>query len=196
LVKASRIFWIFVVSGVVVLGGAAWLWARRLPAQDRPAASDESSPADPSIPGAAPGVRPRAPEAKRPSDPRPIAAGDQALAAAAPAARETPRPNGAPLMADTSKTSAAPAPEADEVDAPARRARSKEAPRVNPVSGELMWSARDVTPADGGRPDAPLCGGKACPAGQFCCGPPECGHCAYPMAGPHCPSVCPGQKSH
>ena len=48
----------------------------------------------------------------------------------------------------------------------------------------------------GGRPDEPLCGGKVCPAGQFCCGPPACGRCAYPMAGPRCPSVCSGQKSN
>ena len=67
--------------------------------------------------------------------------------------------------------------------------------RVNPTSGEQMWSAQDVIRA-GAEADQPLCGGQLCRAGQFCCGPPACGHCAYPMAGPRCPGTCPGQSGN
>ena len=71
----------------------------------------------------------------------------------------------------------------------ARRAPARRPSRWNPTSGEQMWSARDVI-RDGGEADQPLCGGQLCRVGQFCCGPPACGRCAYPMAGPHCPGTC------
>jgi hypothetical protein len=195
-VKASRIFWSLVVSGAVVLGGAAWLSAHRLPAQDRPVATGEASSAELTARHSAPGARQQATETSRAADRSAIAAAARAATAAVPPATETARPNSAPAAADVSRPSEASIADTDGIEAPVRRARPKAAPRVNPVSGELMWSARDVIPADGGRPDEPLCGGKVCAAGQFCCGPPECGRCAYPMAGPRCPSVCPAQKSN
>jgi hypothetical protein len=51
---------------------------------------------------------------------------------------------------------------------------------------DLRWTARAADASDG-----VLCGGKVCAANQFCCGPPECGHCASRLTGPRCPSTCP-----
>ncbi len=36
-----------------------------------------------------------------------------------------------------------------------------------------------------------VCGGEICGAGEFCCGPPECGFCAGLLTGPLCPETCP-----
>jgi hypothetical protein len=194
LVKWSRLFWIFVLSGTVLIGGAAWLSAHWLSAPGVPAATEERVAADLESTRSRPGAGPAAPETARPSAAAAVGAADRAV--------PSPSSSGADVQLSTAASAAgahrpadAPAPEADEVAAPPRGARSKDAIRVNPTSGEQMWSARDVIP-DGGRPDQPLCGGKICTAGQFCCGPPECGRCAYPMAGPRCPGVCPGQKSN
>jgi hypothetical protein len=44
--------------------------------------------------------------------------------------------------------------------------------------------------ADGSAKEPPLCGGKVCRPDQFCCGPPECGHCASKLTGPNCPKTC------
>jgi len=178
----------------VLIGGAAWLSAHWLSTPGVPAAKDERVATALGLTRARPGARPVAVEAARPSDTPPVAAGDPAAPSASPSGAEGP-PSvalpaaGAPTPAD------APALEASGGAAPPSRARPKDAMRVNPTSGEQMWSARDVIP-DGGRPDQPLCGGKLCAAGQFCCGPPACGRCAYPMAGPRCPGVCPEQKSN
>jgi hypothetical protein len=141
-----------------------------------------------------PGTGQVAPEAPPPSASSTVAAGDRAVPRPAPSGADV-QPSVASLGAGAPGTADAPALDADGVAAPRRGARAKDALRVNPTSGEQMWSARDVIP-DGGRPDEPLCGGKVCRPGQFCCGPPECGRCAYPMAGPRCPGVCPGQKSN
>jgi hypothetical protein len=43
--------------------------------------------------------------------------------------------------------------------------------------------------------NGPSCGGKVCRADQFCCGPPECGHCAAVLSGRRCPATCPGADS-
>jgi len=194
LVKWSRLFWIFVLSGAVLIGGAAWLSTQWLSAPGVPAAKQERVAADLSSTRARPGARPVAPEAARPSDTPAVAAGDPAAPSLSPSGAEG-QPGIAPPAAGAHRPADAPALEADEVAAPPRGARSKDAIRVNPTSGEQMWSARDVIP-DGGRPDQPLCGGKMCTAGQFCCGPPACGRCAYPMAGPRCPGVCPEPKGN
>lgn len=192
LVKWSRLLWIFVLSGAVLIGGAAWVSAHWLSAPSERAAKKEHAAAD--LGAARPGARQVAPEAARPSDTPAVAAGDRTAPSPSPTGAEG-QSNVAPPAAAAPKPGDAPTFEADGIAAPRPSARPKDAPRVNPTSGELMWSARDVIP-DGGRPDEPLCGGKVCRPGQFCCGPPECGRCAYPMAGPRCPSVCPGQKSN
>jgi hypothetical protein len=179
----------------VVIGGAAWLSAHWLSAPNGPAAAEEHAAAQLAAPRSALGTRRPGVDAARPKHTPAIAVGDPALPSSPPARAEVqptierriqdgPGPAGPPALDDD-----------DGVAAAARRARPKDAPRVNPTSGELMWSARDVVP-DGGRPDEPPCGGKLCAPGQFCCGPPACGRCVYPMAGPRCPSVCPGQKSN
>jgi hypothetical protein len=193
-VKRSRLFWSVVLGGAVLFGGGAWLSAHRL-SSSGPSAGEQER-ASPHVDAARFPRSPRqaASELARPSDTRAAAAGDTA-AAAAPSSAVAGQPSIAPSAAGATTPAEPPALAADRVVAQARSARPKDAPRVNATSGELMWSARDVTP-DGGRPDEPLCGGKVCPAGQFCCGPPACGRCAYPMAGPRCPSVCPGQKSN
>ena len=191
LVKWSRIFWIFVVSGVALFGSAAWLSARRLPASGAAAAEpEERAASDPGFPSSPSGAARAAPGAARPADT--AAVGGTGTAAPSPSPSES---EAAPSAEGPRPAAALEAGEVGEPAAQAQRARPKDAPRVNPTSGELMWSARDVIP-DGGRPDEPLCGGKVCQPGQFCCGPPECGRCAYPMAGPRCPSVCPAQKSN
>lgn len=193
LVKLSRLFWIFVLSGAVLIGGAAWLSAHWLSAPGAPAATEERVAADLGSPRSRPGAGHAAPETARPLDAPAVGAGDREVPPSSSGAdvhlNIAPQAAGAHRPADGPGLEA----EADEVAAPPRGARSKDAVRVNPTSGEQMWSARDVIP-DGGRPDQPLCGGKMCAAGQFCCGPPECGRCAYPMAGPRCPGVCPGPK--
>jgi hypothetical protein len=194
LVKWSRLFWIFVLSGVVLIGGAAWLSAHWLSAPGLPAAKEERVADVLGSTRGRPGARPVAPEAARLSDAPAVAAGDPAAPSPSPSGAEGP-PDLALAAAGAPRPADAPAFEADAVAAPPRGARSKDAIRVNPTSGEQMWSARDVIP-DGGRPDQPLCGGKMCTAGQFCCGPPACGRCAYPMAGPRCPGVCPEQESN
>jgi hypothetical protein len=53
------------------------------------------------------------------------------------------------------------------------------------------WTVRPPTKSDGGPEDNSLCGGNVCRADQFCCGPPECGHCASRLTGPRCPTSCP-----
>ena len=191
--KWSRLFWIVIVSGVIVLGGAAWLSARRLPAPGATAADQEERAAgERGAPLPRPGAREATPGAARASDTSAVGVTGSASPSPSPSGSEP-----APATEGTRPAGAAAleAGEEGEPGAPAPRPRPKDAPRVNPTSGELMWSARDVIP-DGGRPDEPLCGGKVCQPGQFCCGPPECGRCAYPMAGPRCPSVCPAQKSN
>ena len=76
----------------------------------------------------------------------------------------------------------APAPPPSDVAAPVAH-RSK--------SGEATWDVRSPPKGDGGAGEGSLCGGKVCRADQFCCGPPECGHCASRMTGPRCPTSCP-----
>jgi hypothetical protein len=193
-VKRSRLFWSFVLGGAVLFGGGAWLSAHRLSTSVLSAGEQERR--SPHVDAARFPRSPRqAPsELTRLSDAPASAAGDT-TGAAAPASGVAVQPTLAPSPVGAPTPAEASAVASDGVAAQARSARPKDAPRVNATSGELMWSARDVTP-DGGRPDEPLCGGKVCPAGQFCCGPPACGRCAYPMAGPRCPSVCPGQKSN
>jgi len=193
-VKWSRLFWIFVLSGAVLIGGAAWLSAHWLPAPGVPAPKDERVAADLGSPRARPGAGPVAPEAARPSDTPAVAAGAPAAPSPSPSGAEGQPSLAAPAVG-APRPADAPALEAGGVAAPSPGTRPKDALRVNPTSGEQMWSARDVIP-DGGRPDQPLCGGKLCAAGQFCCGPPACGRCAYPMAGPRCPGVCPEQKGN
>jgi hypothetical protein len=185
LVKWSRRFWIFILSGAVLIGGAGWLSAHWLSAPGMPAAKEQH---------VAAGARQVAPEAARASDRPAVAAGDRAVPSPSPSGAEG-QPSIALPAAGAPRPTDAPALEAGGVAAPPPRARPKEALRVNQTSGEQMWSARDVIP-DGGRPDQPLCGGKLCAAGQFCCGPPACGRCAWPMAGPRCPGVCPEQKGN
>ena len=75
LVKWSRLFWIFVLSGAVLIGGAAWLSAHWLSAPGVPAAKEERVAADLGSTRARPGARPVAPEAARPSDTPAVAAG-------------------------------------------------------------------------------------------------------------------------
>jgi hypothetical protein len=48
----------------------------------------------------------------------------------------------------------------------------------------------EPTPADAKADGTTRCGGEACAAGQFCCGPPACGHCANRLTGPRCPATC------
>jgi hypothetical protein len=66
------------------------------------------------------------------------------------------------------------------------RARGPVAATELAAGGPAAAATPVSAPADGG-----LCGGKVCTADQFCCGPPACGHCAYRMAGPVCPTACP-----
>ena len=192
LVKWSRLFWIFILSGAVLIGGAAWLSAHWLSAPGAAAAKEERFTADLGSARSLSGARQVAPAAARVSDTPALAAGD--VPSPSPSGAEG-QPRIAPPAAGANRPTDAPALEAGGVATPPPRGRPNDALRVNPTSGEQMWSARDVIP-DGGRPDQPLCGGKLCAAGQFCCGPHECGRCAYPMAGPRCPGVCPGQKSN
>jgi len=81
---------------------------------------------------------------------------------------------------------AAAEPPAKAVKPPAAADAPADASRRPPA--DLRWTARgpDATSADGA-----LCGGKVCAANQFCCGPPECGHCASRLTGPRCPASCP-----
>ena len=193
--KWSRLFWIFVVSAAVSIGGATWLSARWRSTPNVPAAMEARAAAALGSTRSRPGAWQVAPEGARPSDPPAVAAGDRAAPSPSSSGADV-QPSSAPPAAGAARPTNAPAAlEADGFAAPPRGPRAKDAPRVNPTSGEQMWSARDVIP-DGGRPDEPLCGGKVCRPGQFCCGPPECGRCAYPMAGPRCPGVCPGQKTN
>ena len=189
-VKWSRLFWILVLSAAVLLAGAAWLSAHRLSAASMSPAKQAHAVADLGAARSGSGDRQvgakPTPTPTQPSDTPAVVAGDQAVSGPSPSGTEG-QPSSAPQAAGAPRAGETPAIEADVAVAPPRGA-----PRVNPTSGELMWSARDVIP-DGGRPDEPLCGGKACQPGQFCCGPPACGRCAYPMAGPRCPSVCPEQ---
>lgn len=60
-----------------------------------------------------------------------------------------------------------------------------------PKTTESTWSVRPPPKSDGASEDSSLCGGKVCRADQFCCGPPECGHCARRLTGPRCPTSCP-----
>lgn len=43
----------------------------------------------------------------------------------------------------------------------------------------------------GGATEVTLCNGNVCGSDQFCCGPSECGFCAYTLQGPNCPTACP-----
>jgi len=56
-------------------------------------------------------------------------------------------------------------------------------------NGEVRWLVN--APRDARAEGTVLCGGEVCAAGQFCCGPPACGHCANRLTGPRCPAVCP-----
>ena len=56
---------------------------------------------------------------------------------------------------------------------------------------EATWSVKQPAKSDGAPEDNSLCGGKVCRADQFCCGPPECGHCTSRLSGPRCPTSCP-----
>lgn len=192
--KWSRLFWIFVLAGAVLIGGTAWLSAHRLSPPGVRTAKEESATADLGSTRARMGARQTMSDGTRPSDAPAVAAGDRVAPSLSPSGAE-----GQPSVAARDAGLPGPADDrafdADGAAAPRPHAHPKDVPRVNPTSGELMWSAHDVIP-DGGRPDEPLCGGKTCRPGQFCCGPPACGRCAYPMAGPRCPSVCPEQKSN
>src|SRR4051812_10763968 len=56
---------------------------------------------------------------------------------------------------------------------------------------EITWTVKSPPNNDGSSGNDSPCGGKVCRADQFCCGPPECGHCASRMTGPRCPASCP-----
>ncbi|HXU64280.1 MAG TPA: hypothetical protein VN962_21415 [Polyangia bacterium] len=64
------------------------------------------------------------------------------------------------------------------------------APNSGDQAGETRWLV-NAPHADAKAEGSVLCGGEVCAAGQFCCGPPECGHCANRLTGPRCPAVCP-----
>lgn len=64
------------------------------------------------------------------------------------------------------------------------------APKDGDRTGETRWLV-NAPHADAKAEGSVLCGGEVCAAGQFCCGPPECGHCANRLTGPRCPAVCP-----
>ena len=186
---------ILILSGAVLAGTVALLSAHRLSDPRVRAATEEAAALDRGATPLSRGPRPRAPRATHADDSPSASAGERAPSSAAlPAAGG--QPGGPSSAADTPATPAeAQAVEGDDVAAAKPAPRAPDAVRINPTSGEQMWSARDVV-RDGGEADQPLCGGQRCRAGQFCCGPPACGHCAYPMAGPHCPGTCPGQKSN
>jgi hypothetical protein len=50
--------------------------------------------------------------------------------------------------------------------------------------------ASEGPPADADAAKDSLCGGMACRADQFCCGPPACGRCVSELRGPRCPKTC------
>ena len=65
------------------------------------------------------------------------------------------------------------------------------APHDGDKNGETRWLVNAPPGADARAEGSVLCGGDVCAAGQFCCGPPACGHCANRLTGPRCPAVCP-----
>ncbi len=87
---------------------------------------------------------------------------------------------------------AAAEPPAQDVNSPAPAARPAEpaAAGADRPAPDLRWTVNARRP-DATPNDRVPCGGKLCAADQFCCGPPECGHCASRMTGPRCPSTCP-----
>jgi hypothetical protein len=187
---------ILVLSGAVLVGGAALLSEHRLSATRVRAATDEPAAVDRGSGPSSLGPRPGEPRAAHVHESPPVAASDRPQSSTPlPGADGQPGSSLRAGVAPTPTVAEAQAIEADNVAAPKPAAHPHDAPRVNPTSGEQMWSPRDVI-RDGGEADQPLCGGQLCRVGQFCCGPPACGRCAYPMAGPHCPGTCPGQKSN
>jgi len=187
---------ILVLSSAALAGGAALFSVHRASAPRARAATEEAPAVDRAEPSPL-GSRPGAPRPAHLPGSGPATADSRPQSSASLPGADVEPGSSAPAgdaPAPTPTAAEAQAVEADDVAAP-KPATRHDAIRVNPTSGEQMWSARDVI-RDGGEADQPLCGGQLCRVGQFCCGPPACGRCAYPMAGPHCPGTCPGQKSN
>jgi hypothetical protein len=187
---------ILVLSSAVLAGGAALFLVHRA-SEPRARAATEEPPAADRAATSSLGPRPGAPRPAHLRESGPATADSRPQSSASLPGADLQSGNSAPAgdaPPPTPTAAKAQAVEADDVAAPKPAARH-DAIRVNPTSGEQMWSAQDVI-RDGGEANQPLCGGQLCRVGQFCCGPPACGRCAYPMAGPRCPGTCPGEKSN
>jgi hypothetical protein len=98
--------------------------------------------------------------------------------------------NAARVVELAARAAAEPAPprEPAPVSTDAAQGEPERAARKN---GEVRWRVNAPPSADARAEGTALCGGEVCAAGQFCCGPPECGHCANRLTGPRCPATCP-----
>ena len=194
--KPPRVFWIIAIAGAVLTGEVAWFSARSQPR------------AHPSVTtgGRTPGERGSG-ESEEPAhrltrdfgssgEPPPVVASrvgdDQGTPSAGPLAAgddESGRnvaTDGTARPADTDETVT--------LEAPPSAARPTGQTTAVSASGEMRWSAKEAL-ADAGASASVVCGGKVCRPGQFCCGPAACGRCAYPLAGPRCPSTCSGNPA-
>ena len=194
LVKWSRLFWIFVLSGAVLIGGAAWLSAQ-LAVGARRAGSEGSARGGRSrlhaLPGPAPGRwRPRR---RGPRTRRAVAAGNPAVPSPSPSGADV-QPSIAPPAAGAPEPADAPALEAGEVAAPPRAARSKDALRVNPTSGEHDVERAGRHSRRGPSRRAPLRRERCARPGSSAAARPRAAAAHYPMAGAALPGRLPGTK--
>ena len=115
------------------------------------------------------------PEARRSE----LAVAAQAIGTIAAARTEQPAP-------PETRSDAGPTPE--KVNPPPPDVPPPVSHRSKPA--EINWAVKPSPNSDASPGSQSLCGGKVCRADQFCCGPPECGHCASRMTGPRCPATC------
>ena len=172
LVKWSRLFWIFVLSGAVLIGGAAWLSAHWLSAPGVPAAKEERVAADLGSTRARPGrpaggaPRRRGPRTRPPSPPgiRPHRAPPRRALRVSRASRRRPRARTDPRTRQRwrrTRPLLRPA-------APARRTQSGSTPR--PAS---RCGARGTSFPTGAVPTSPSAAGRCARRGSFAAARPR-----------------------